>query len=175
MKSATTHAVHQIGLQLLRIVTGTYFMAVALELVHGLDPAALFRPLLPAHVAGAIGATLLLSLSFWFMLGKAARQAALSLALFVLCTSFMTNFVVAPVENVSAFWYDLTLACAVLVGYFTLDERELRRAAILAHRARMRRIAAQRRITPRRVTPASSTPKPAMATRRPEAEPEIAF
>ncbi len=116
MKRAPTHVVDQIGLNLLRIVTGTYFMALALGLIEGFDPAALFRPVMGTLSAGTVGATLLLSLAIWFVLGTALRLAALSLALFVLSSSFMANFIVGPVENLSAFWYDLTLACAVLLS-----------------------------------------------------------
>lgn len=169
MKRAPAPVVDQIGLNLLRIVIGTYFMALALGLIEGFDSAALFRPLMGPAAAETVGATLLLSLAIWFMLGTALRLAALSLALLVLSSSFMTNFVVGPVENLSAFWYDLTLTCAVLLSYMALDTRNMRRASIFAHRARLRRIAALRRIKPRPVSsPVSSGPAAAKtASRRP--------
>lgn len=176
MKPARNPGVDQIGLNLLRIVTGTYFVAVALALIEGVDPAALFRPLMGAANAETLGASLLLALAIWFMLGTALRLAALSLALFVLFSSFTTNFVTAPVENLSAFWQDLTLACAVLLSYLTLDTRDMRRASIFAHRARMRRIAAQRRIKPHSVasgTDPVTKPVPRRPRPAPEAEDDI--
>lgn len=103
MKPARNPGVDQIGLNLLRIVTGTYFVAVAFALIEGVDPAALFRPLMGSTTAETLGASFLLALAIWFMLGTALRLAALSLALFVLFSSFTTNFVTAPVENLSAF------------------------------------------------------------------------
>jgi|TARA_R100001369_G_scaffold48903_1_gene75453 uncharacterized membrane protein YphA (DoxX/SURF4 family) len=156
--------VDQIGINLLRIVTGTFFMAVALELVDGFDPAVLFRPILSPEISGVAGATTLLALAIWFMLGAALRLAALSLALFVLVSSFTTNFIVGSVEDLSAFWYDLTLCCGVLLSYLTLDEQRLRRASVFSHHARVQRIAARRRVRPRRVAPDPDT-KPAKRDR----------
>jgi len=164
MEQDPAPGVDQIGINLLRIVTGTFFMAVALELVDGFDPAILFRPLLGPAISEAAGATGLLALAIWFMLGTALRLAALSLALFVLASSFTANFVAAPVEDLSAFWYDLTLCCGVLLSYLTLDDRQMRRASVFSHQARVRRIEAQRRVTPRRVAPATG-PKPAKRDR----------
>lgn len=153
MKPETATGVDQIGLNLLRVIIGTFFMAIALELIDGFDPAALFRPMIGAPGAEAVGAISLLCLTIWFMLGAALRLAAISLALFVLVSSFLANFVAPPTENLSAFWYDLTLACGVLLSYLTLDEKQLRRASILHHQARVRRIDEQRRVKPRRVAP----------------------
>ena len=174
MKPAPASGVDQVGVNILRIVTGTYFMALALDLIKGFDPTALFRPVMGATGAEATGAILLLALSIWFMLGAALRIAALSLALFVLFSSFVSNFVAGPVENLSAFWYDLTLACGVLLSYLTLDPRELRRASVLGHHARIRRIDEHRAVRPRRVTPeAKASDKPESRRPRPATEDEI--
>lgn len=156
--------VDQIGINLLRIVTGTFFMAVALDLVDGLDPAILFRPLMSPGLGEAAGAIALLTLAIWFMLGTALRLAALSLALFVLASSFTANFIAAPVEDLSAFWYDLTLCCGVLLSYLTLDERRLRRASVFARPGQSRQGAGQHRVQPRRVAP-DATPKAAKRAR----------
>jgi uncharacterized membrane protein YphA (DoxX/SURF4 family) len=156
MDQDSAPGVDQIGINLLRIVTGTFFMAVALDLVDGFDPAILLRPLLGPALSEVAGATGLLALAIWFMLGTALRLAALSLALFVLASSFTANFVAAPVEDLSAFWYDLTLCCGVLLSYLTLDARQMRRASVLGHQSRARRIAAARRVKPRRVAPGTA-------------------
>jgi len=169
MEQDPAPGVDQIGINLLRIVTGTFFMAVALELVDGFDPAVLFQPVLDPALSGAAGAITLLTLAIWFMLGAALRLAALSLALFVLVSSFTSNFIVSPFEDLSAFWYDLTLCCGVLLSYLTLDEKRLRRASVLSHQSRMSRISAQRRVQPRRVSPDADT-KPTRHTRPTDAE-----
>jgi len=157
MEQDTGSGVNQIGINLLRIITGTFFMAVALELIDGFDPAVLFRPVLGPVLSEAVGAIALLTLAIWFMLGAALRLAALSLALFVLASSFAANFVTGPAEDLSAFWYDLTLSCGVLLSYLTLDEKRLRRASVFSHQARVDRINTHRRVRPRRVAP---DPKP---------------
>lgn len=143
--------VDQTGLNLMRIVIGSYFMALSLDLLIGFDPAALFAVPLPAGAADLTGSTLLLLLSGAFMAGVQLRLVALSLALLIIFSSLVQNFVSVHPGSLSAFWRDLVLAVAVLLTYLTLGRRELRRASVLAHRARMRRAAAQARVSPRRV------------------------
>lgn len=140
----------QIARNLIRIVTGSYFAALALDLVEGLDKAILFAPLLDAKAADFVGSTLLLSLSLSFMLGYQLRLSALSLALFVFVSSFAQHMIHVEVGSVSAFWRDLTLTCAVMLSYITLSPREMRRASMLAARARMR-ASTQNAVTPRRI------------------------
>lgn len=140
----------QIARNLIRIVTGSYFAALALDLVEGLDKAILFAPLLDAKAADFVGSTLLLSLSLSFMLGYQLRLSALSLALFVFVSSFAQHMIHVGPGAVSAFWRDLTLTCAVMLSYITLTPREMRRASMLATRARMR-ASTQSAVTPRRI------------------------
>lgn len=140
----------QIARNLIRIVTGSYFAALALDLVQGLDKAVLFVPFLDARTADFVGSTLLLSLSLSFMLGYHLRLTALSLALFVFVSSFAQHMIHVEPGAVSAFWRDLTLTCAVMLSYITLSPREMRRASMLASRARMRALT-QNAVTPRRI------------------------
>lgn len=135
---------------LIRIVTGSYFAALALDLVQGFDKAILFVPFLGANTADFVGATLLLGISFSFMLGYHLRLSALSLALLVFVSSLAQNMIHVEAGAISAFWRDLTLTCAVMLSYITLSPREMRRASMLATRARQRMIA-QKSVTPRRV------------------------
>lgn len=65
----------------------------------------------------------------------------------------------------------------MLLSYLTLDTRDMRRASIFAHRARMRRIAAQRRIEPHSVAsgtdPVITKPVPRRPRPAPEAEDDL--
>lgn len=140
----------QIARNLIRILTGSYFAALALDLVHGLDKAILFAPLLDPKPADFIGSTLMLSLSLSFMLGYHLRLSALSLALFVFFSSFAQHMIHVEAGSVSDFWRDLTLTCAVMLSYITLSPREMRRASMLASRARQR-VSAHTPVTPRRI------------------------
>lgn len=166
--------VDQIGINMLRIVIGTFFMAVALELIEGFDPATLFMPIMGPTISKAIGSLILLALAIWFMLGAALRLAALSLALFVLASSFTANFIMAPVENLSAFWYDLTLCCSVLLSYLTLDERRLQRASVLSLHARTRKRAAQAHVKQRRMAAETPVTEPKKQSHRPDAKSAVA-
>jgi hypothetical protein len=70
------------------------------------------------------------------------------------------NLITVTPDSLSAFWRDLTLATAVLLTYLTLGPGALRRASVLAHRARLRRAMAQRAINPRRITPQPTQKRP---------------
>lgn len=150
----------QTGLNLIRIVIGSYFLALSLDLVSGLDAATLFSALMPHAAADLIGSTLLFCLSAALMAGLHLRLAALSLALLVFCSSLVQNLITVTPDSLSAFWRDLTLATAVLLTYLTLGPGALRRASVLAHRARLRRAMAQRAVNPRRITPQPAQKRP---------------
>lgn len=141
------------GLNLIRIVIGSYFMAISLGLIRGVDQAAMFAHLLPEESALLAGTALLFILAVAFMSGLALRLSALMLALFVLCSSVIQNYLHFETLTVSAFWRDLTLSCAVLLCYSSLKRRELRKAGVLMRRNAWRiRRGRQAVVAPRRVT-----------------------
>ena len=141
------------GLNLIRIVSGSYFMAISLNLIEGFDPSALFSPLADDRTARLAGMGVLFTLSVVFMSGVALRIAALALALFILCSSFAQNVLGPEPLPMSSFWRDLALVCAVLMSYSTLRRQELRKAALIMRRraARLKR-GKFSTVTPRRVT-----------------------
>ena len=141
------------GLNLIRIVIGSYFMAISLNLIEGFDPSALFTPLADDRTARLAGMGVLFTLSVVFMSGVALRIAALALALFILCSSFAQNVLGPEPLPMSSFWRDLALVCAVLMSYSTLRRQELRKAALIMRRraARLKR-GKFSTVTPRRVT-----------------------
>lgn len=141
------------GLNLIRIVIGSYFMAISLGLIRGVDQSALFITLLPEEAARLVGTVLLFTLSVAFMSGLALRLSALMLALFVLCSSVIENYLYFETLTVSSFWRDLTLSCAVLLCYSSLKRREVRKAGVLMRRNVLRiRRGRQAVVRPRRVT-----------------------
>lgn len=160
MNTPPRPSMDQTGLNLIRIVIGSYFLALSLDLVTGVDAATLFAALLPPAAADLVGATLLFCLSAALMAGLQLRLTALSLALLVFCSSLLQNLLIVTPESLSDFWRDLTLATAVLLTYLTLGPGALRRASVLAHRARLRRAMAQRAVNPRRITPPPAQKRP---------------
>jgi len=122
------------GLNLIRIVIGSYFMAISLGLIGGVDAAALLEPLLPVPIGALAGTGLLFVLSAGFMAGVRLRLFALSLALFLLCSSIADNWADLASGIVAPFWRDLTLVAAVLLSYASLRRREVRHAALVLRR-----------------------------------------
>lgn len=158
---------NQSGLNLIRIVIGSYFVAVSLDLVSGVNQKALFLPFFPTNVADLIGSTILCVASFTFMLGLSLRQTALALALFVFCSSLIHNFLLLEFEDISAFWRDVALVCAIILNYSNMNRHELRRADLMRRRrvARVRKIRLPgEEVTPRRV--ASPAPETQAAPRQ---------
>ena len=147
------------GLNLIRIVIGSYFMAMALGLIAGVDPSGMFWPALPEPTARIVGTGLLFTLSVAFMAGVFLRLTALMLALFILCSSVIEHYMHIETLAVSAFWRDLALSCAVLLSYSSYKRREIRSAALILRRqARLIRPGgASGKIAPRRV---NVQPKP---------------
>ncbi len=152
-------SIDQAGLNLIRFVIGSYFMALSIGLVAGLDPAAIFTQLMPALLADILGGTTMFFLSACFMAGVQLRLVALSLAIFVFSNSLTQNIMHLGPGSVSAFWRDLTLTCAVLLSFSSLGGAALRRASVLAHRARLRR-ARKTEVKPRRITLATRGKRP---------------
>lgn len=136
MGSSAERIIDMAGLSMIRIVIASYFTAVSLEIIDGVNPAALFLPFLPALPADLAGSALLLFLSLLLMTAICLRMAALSLALFVLSSSLMQNFIAYEVGNLTFFWRDLALISAVILSYASLDRVELRRASTLARLVR---------------------------------------
>ena len=114
---------NQTGRNLIRIVIGSYFAAVALDFSVGVDPAALFAPMMPYAMADLVGSALLVAAAIGFMLGAGLRISALTLAVFVIASSLAQNFVSFAPGNVSGFWRDLAMVCAVLSAYAHQTDR----------------------------------------------------
>ncbi|WP_135505630.1 hypothetical protein [Roseovarius aestuariivivens] len=152
------------GLNLIRIVIGSYFMAISLDLIEGSDPRVLFLPIFDPQTADLVTTVLLFSVTAAFMIGLYLRLTSLILAIFMMASSYVTNFMLPQTAQVADFWRDLTLVCAVLLCYSCLRRNEVRKAA-LVWRRRSERIPAHTHesVTPRRV----SSPTAARTPREP--------
>lgn len=140
------------GLNLIRILIGSYLVAISLGLIEGFDQGALLRPLLPGMLADLAGTVVLFGLAACFMAGVHLRIFALALALFVLVSSLLALLPQFSAQAASFLWRDLVLVCAILLSYAPLRRRELRHAALIP---RYREGLARRRrrgaVRPRRV------------------------
>lgn len=146
----------QTGLNLIRIVIGSYFMAASLDLVTGVDQRALFMAVASPQLADLLGSTLLFAISAAFMTGVYLRLTSLMLVLFVMASSVVQTFLHFEMSNISGFWRDIALACAVMLNYSNLGRREMRRASVIARRRarNLRQVAGSGdSVMPRRIEP----------------------
>jgi hypothetical protein len=141
------------GLNLIRLIIGSYFMAISLGLVQGVDHRAIFAPIFGAQTGDLIGTTVLFAISAAFMSGLYLRTTSLMLALFVLTSSLIETFIAFQPQNISAFWRDLTLMCGVLLSYYSLKPADMQRASLVGRRYISRVVKTSEQVTPRRVTP----------------------
>lgn len=164
-----THWFDHTGRSLIRIVIGSYFLAISMGLVKGVDAAALLDTVLPAQLAGRLGAMLLMGASLIFMSGLVLRISALFLALFVLSSSAAQHGFFLQPQDLSGFWRDIALICAVLLSYASHRPGAVRKARwfLIPGKGwitRGRQHPAQN-VVPRRV---SAPFKPARRTDRPD-------
>lgn len=148
------------GLNLIRIVIGSYFMALSLDLIEGSDPRVIFLPFLDPAAADLVTTVFLFSVTVAFMCGLFLRLTSLMLATFTLASSYVTNFMMPETAQIAEFWRDLTLVCAILLCYSCLKRNELRKAA-LVWRQRSRKPESKDTVVPRRIsaTAPAKTPR----------------
>lgn len=139
------------GLNLIRLIIGSYFMAISLGLIQGVDHRAIFAPTLGLQVGDLIGTTTLFAISAAFMSGLYLRGTSLLLALFVLASSIIENFIPFQPQNISAFWRDLTLMCGALLSYYSLQPTDMQRASLVGRRYISGVVKTSEQVTPRRV------------------------
>jgi len=141
------------GLNLIRLIIGSYFMAISLGLVQGVDHRAIFAPIFGLQTGDLVGTTVLFAISAAFMSGLYLRTTSLMLALFVLTSSLIETFMPFQPQNISAFWRDLTLMCGVLLSFYSLKPADIQRASLVGRRYISRVVKTSEQVTPRRVTP----------------------
>ncbi|MFN3208497.1 MAG: hypothetical protein ACE369_05765 [Roseovarius sp.] len=147
-------AIDYTGLNLIRIVIGSYFMAIALGLINGVWPEALFVSVVAQQTADLFGTVLLFSITAAFMLGLFLRLTSLMLAIFVFASSAAQNLILSDTMLIEPFWRDLTMGCAVLLSYSCLKRSELNRVALVWRRSTPR-LRNDQTVIPRRVTPSN--------------------
>lgn len=101
----------------LRLIIGSYFLAVALHLIPGTDLGILLSGVLPSPFDSAIATGMVFTLAFMVMLGRATRLAALLLALMTFYASYLTMLALGVGDELGSFWRDLALIAALLLTY----------------------------------------------------------
>ena len=160
MERSNGRSADHTGLNLIRLIIGSYFMGISLGLVQGVDHRAIFAPIVGLQTGDLIGTTALFAISTAFMSGLFLRTTSLMLALFVLTSSLVETFLPFQPRNISAFWRDLALICGVLLSFYSLKPADMQRASLVGRRYISSVIKTSEHVTPRRVSP-SDARKPA--------------
>ena len=122
----------QNGLNLIRVVIGSYFCAAGLGLPVGFEPDFLLGLVLPAGVAGLIGSCLVLVLAAAFVCGIMLRSSSLALAGFFLVTSLGQGLWGQSPAATEALWQSCALGAAILLCYAPLKPHEVHKAALFS-------------------------------------------
>ncbi|MEQ9258050.1 MAG: hypothetical protein RIG84_03025 [Roseovarius sp.] len=149
------------GINLIRIVIGSYFLAISLGLITGFDTSVMFKTTMAEGTARLAGTMVLFILAVSYMAGILLRQSCLMLAIFVLSSSICENFIFGQNQGIGPFWRDLVLVCAVLLSYSTLRRSEFRKAALVLRREHAALAGREngRNVAPRRVSVKGRTPR----------------
>lgn len=115
--AAEKAVVNKTAQAVLRLIIGSYFLAVALNLIPGTDLGILFSGVMAAPYDSALAMGLVFALAFMVMLGHATRVAALVMALITFYASYLTMLSLGVADELGSFWRDLALIAALLLTY----------------------------------------------------------
>lgn len=101
----------------LRVLIASYFLAVALTVIPGVEYAALFSYFLPPSAAGIVAAGLVSVLTVSIMLGLATRLCAVVLALMTVYASALHVIAAVDVTAIARLWSDLALVGGLMLLY----------------------------------------------------------
>ena len=105
------------GNAVVRFLTVSYFIALALGIVPGTDMTVLTGPFMNGPLGSIVTSGVILALSTLILLGWYRRAAALSLAICVFWASYLAVMAAPTDAQLSAFWRDLILIGALVMTY----------------------------------------------------------
>ena len=124
--STTNNDMGLAGLNLLRVLISSYFIAVALSLVKGTDLTALAVLLLPGNLGIFAANTMVFILAYLVLMGMWLRPAVLLLATYVLASSIYATTLTTSPEIMSDLWRDITLIAGLMMSYINSSFRNRR-------------------------------------------------
>ena len=159
-RRAPTPSLDMAALKFIRMVMASYFMAVALGVISGFEPAVFFSLFLSPDLASTVGSAVVLHFAVLMFFGLFLRLASLYLAIVVLTSALVTHVVTPDVVAIDRLWHEVVLIGGLMLSYCTLSESQLRRQAFIRPRAALRRRITGK-VVPRRIARggAPSTPK----------------
>ena len=112
------------GLNLLRILISSYFIAVSLSLVKGTDLTALAVLMLPGNLGIFAANTMVFILAYIVLMGMWMRPAVWALASYVLASSLYATTLTASPEIMSDLWRDIALVAGLLLSCISTSGRK---------------------------------------------------
>lgn len=100
-----------------RLLIVSYFIALALGLIKGVDLAVLAAPFMPTTFAKIVSGLGVVGLSAMILFGYHRRLAALLLAIVLFWCSYLASLSPLGLEDIGSFWRDLALIGALLLTY----------------------------------------------------------
>ena len=139
------------GLNMLRTVVASYFIALSLGLIQSTDVTALPALVMAHNQANFLANTAIFILAYLVLMGVWLRPAALLLAGYFLVSSGYAVTASQSAEAMSNFWRDLALIAGLMMTYLQTGLRERKTRAVIRKIRTPRKIRPGDRIQPRRV------------------------
>lgn len=146
------------ALKFIRMVMASYFIALSVDVIQGVNMAVFFAPFMSAPMAEQVGSAVVLYFAALLFFGLFLRLSSLYLAIMMLTSSMMQNFFQSPTGSIDAFWHDLVIVCGLLLTYCTLSPRDLKRQAFIMNYMPAPVMHVAGKVAPRRVTTAATVP-----------------
>lgn len=140
------------ALKFIRMVMASYFIALSVDVIQGVDMAVFFAPFMSEGMAERVGSAVVLYFAALLFFGLFLRLSSLYLAIMMLTSSLMQNFFQGPGGSIDAFWHDLVIVCGLLLTYCTLSPRDLKRQAFIMNYMPAPVMHVAGKVAPRRVT-----------------------
>lgn len=140
LRTRSTKTAYHVKTRLLRILIASYLMAVSAGIAPGPDLVPILAQFMPSTWATPFGTAVLFLLAYAMMAGIWLRLSILLLAISLVGTSFMENFIFAQTPDLGAMWRDMVVLCALLQSLTQLTNRELRQSSILRQIQPVRRL-----------------------------------
>jgi len=137
-----TKAAFYVKDSLMRILVASYLMAASVGIAPGPDLVPIFEQFMPRSAATVLGTAVLFLLAYAMMAGMWLRITILCLAIILVGSSYMENFIFSEAPDVGTMWQDVVVLCALMQSLIHLTNRQLRKTAIVRRSKPVRRLGA---------------------------------
>ncbi len=98
----------------MRILVASYLMAASVGIAPGPDLVPILEQFMPRTSATVLGTAVLFLLAYAMMAGMWLRITILLLAIILVGTSYMENFILAATPDLGTMWQEVVVLCALM-------------------------------------------------------------